>query len=210
MAGIIVKDYTDYLKGRDWIHMLGFCAPDWRGFMTEHNRLFGSGPFFYTTNTFGKLLYRGDEVDCEGLEFHACYGAWGSHSIEVVQPNPFEVPTMFSEINEPDKPGFNHNHMFVESLEEAQDACDFLGLPVITVGYPDLENALEKARATGADVEAIKANAGKPSFMVADLHKQLGFAVQFVEPRAKFLHDAIIGAREKWDGSEEKMFIPLG
>lgn len=58
MAGIIVKDYTDYLKGRDWIHMLGFCAPDWRGFMTEHNRLFGSGPFFYTTNTFGKLLYR--------------------------------------------------------------------------------------------------------------------------------------------------------
>ena len=27
MAGIIVKDYTDYLKGRDWIHMLGFCAP---------------------------------------------------------------------------------------------------------------------------------------------------------------------------------------
>ena len=164
MAGIIVKDYTDYLKGRDWIHMLGFCAPDWRGFMTEHNRLFGSGPFFYTTNTFGKLLYRGDEVDCEGLEFHACYGAWGSHSIEVVQPNPFEVPTMFSEFNEPDKPGFNHIHMFVESLEEAQDACDFLGLPVITVGYPDLENALEKARATGADVEAIKANAGKPSF----------------------------------------------
>ena len=117
---------------------------------------------------------------------------------------------MFSEFNEPDKPGFNHIHMFVESLEEAQDACDFLGLPVITVGYPDLENALEKARATGADVEAIKANAGKPSFMVADLHKQLGFAVQFVEPRAKFLHDAIIGAREKWDGSEEKMFIPLG
>ena len=104
----------------------------------------------------------------------------------------------------------DHIHMFVESLEEAQDACDFLGLPVITVGYPDLENALEKARATGADVEAIKANAGKPSFMVADLHKQLGFAVQFVEPRAKFLHDAIIGAREKWDGSEEKMFIPLG
>lgn len=117
MAGIIVKGYTDYLKGRDWIHMLGFCAPDWRGFMTEHNRLFGSGPFFYTTNTFGKLLYRGDEVDCEGLEFHACYGAWGSHSIEVVQPNPFEVPTMFSEFNEPDKPGFNHIHMFVESLK---------------------------------------------------------------------------------------------
>lgn len=27
---------------------------------------------------------------------------------------------------------------------------------------------------------------------------------------AKNLHDAIIGAREKWDGSEETMFISMG
>ena len=32
-------------------------------FMIEHNKLFGSGPFFYTTNTFGKLLYHGG-VNC--------------------------------------------------------------------------------------------------------------------------------------------------
>ena len=56
----------------------------------------------------------------------------------------------------------------------------------------------------------VRANAGKPSFMVADMRKDLGFAVQFVEPRAKNLHDAIIGAREKWDGSQETMFIPMG
>ena len=210
MTEVIVKDYTDYFKDRDWVHQLGFCAPDWRQFMTEHHRLFGSGPFFYTTNTFGKLLYHGEEVDCAGLEFHAAYGAWGSHSIEVVTQNDWSVPTMFTELNKQGVAGLNHVHMFVESLEEAQDACDFLDIPVITVGYPDLANALEKARATGADEDVVCANAGKPSFMVADLRSQVGFAVQFIEPRAKRLHDAILGARARWDGSEDRLFIPLG
>lgn len=117
---------------------------------------------------------------------------------------------MFTELNKEEEPGLNHVHIFVDSLAEAQDACDFLGIDVITVGYPDLENTLEKARATGTDEAMVRANAGKPSFMVADMRKDLGFAVQFVEPRAKNLHDAIIGAREKWDGSQETMFIPMG
>lgn len=205
-----MKDYSTYFEGKDWVHQLGFCAPDWHAFMTAHNRLFGSGPFFYTTNTFGKLLYHGEEVDCKGLEFHACYGAWGSHSIEVVTQNDWSIPTMFTELNKEEEPGLNHVHIFVDSLAVAQDACDFLGIDVITVGYPDLENALEKARATGTDEAMVRANAGKPSFMVADMRKDLGFAVQFVEPRAKNLHDVIIGAREKWDGSQETMFIPMG
>ena len=117
---------------------------------------------------------------------------------------------MFTELNEQGKPGFNHIHMFVESLQEAKEACEALEIPIITIGYPDLENALEKARATGMDEEAVRAKAGKPSFMVADLREQLGFAVQFIEPSAKRLHDAILGARDKWDGSEEHMFIKLG
>lgn len=210
MSNVITKDYTDYFKGRDWVHMLGFYAQDWRKFMTDHNRVFGSGPFFYTTNTFSRLLFHGDEVDCTGLEFHAAYGAWGSHTIEVVEPAPFSVPTMFSEINSEGEPGFNHLHIFVEDLEEAQDACEFLKIPVITVGYPDMANAIEKAKATGADVEAIKKNAGKTSFMVCDMRKELGFAVQLITPRAQTLHNAIIGAKDKWDGSAETMFIPLG
>jgi hypothetical protein len=99
--------------------------------------------------------------------------------------------------------------MFVESLEEAQDACDFLKIPVITVGYPDLENALAKARAAGVDEDVVRASAGTPSFMVADMRAQVGFAVQFITPRAKRLHDAIIGARERWDGTAEHMFMPM-
>ena len=94
-----MKDYSTYFEGKDWVHQLGFCAPDWHAFMTAHNRLFGSGPFFYTTNTFGKLLYHGEEVDCKGLEFHACYGAWGSHSIEVVTQNDWSIPTMFTAVS---------------------------------------------------------------------------------------------------------------
>jgi electron transfer flavoprotein alpha/beta subunit len=117
---------------------------------------------------------------------------------------------MFTELNQQDEPGLNHVHMFVDSLEEAQDACDFLQIPVITVGYPDLENALAKARATGVDESVVMASAGTPSFMVADLRKQVGFAVQFIPPRAKRLHDAILAAKERWDGSSEHMFIPLG
>ena len=73
-----------------------------------------------------------------------------------------------------------------------------------------MANAIEKAKATGADVEAIKKNAGKASFMVCDMRKELGFAVQLITPRAQALHNAIIGAKDKWDGSAETMFIPLG
>ena len=210
MSGVITNNYENYFKGRDWVHMLGFTAPDWKQFMVNHNRVFGSGPFFYTTNTFGKLLYHGEEVDCEGLEFHACYGAWGSHSIEVVSQNDWSVPTMFTEINKEDEAGFNHIHVFVDSLAEAQDACDFLKIPVITVGYPDLQNALEKARATGVSEEQVLAKAGKPSFMVADMRKEMGFSVQFIEESAKRLHDAILAAKGKWDGSEATMFISMG
>jgi hypothetical protein len=79
MVEIATKNLEGYFKGKDWVHQLGFCAPDWRAFMAEHNQLFGSGPFFYTTNTFGRLLYHDEEVNCAGLEFHASYGAWGSH-----------------------------------------------------------------------------------------------------------------------------------
>ena len=209
MASILSKDYAAYFHDRDWVHQVGFYSPDWRSFAENHNRLFGSGPFFHTVNTFGKLLYHGEEVDCTGLEFRAAYGAWGSHSIEVVEQSDLSVPTMFTEINAGVQ-GFNHLHMFVENLEEAQDACDFLGIPVITVGYPDLENALAKARATGADEAVVRANAGKPSFMVCDMRKEVGYCIQFIEPRAKSLHDAIVGAREKWDGSAETLFIPMG
>ena len=210
MSVVSTRHFESYFKDRDWVHQLGFCAPDWRAFMTQHNRLFGSGPFLYTTNTFGRLLYHGEEVDCTGLEFHACYGAWGTHSIEVVTQNDWSVPTMFTELNKPDEPGLNHVHMFVESLEEAQDACDFLKIPVITVGYPDLENALAKARATGVDESVVLSSANTPSFMVADMRRQVGFAVQFIPPRAKRLHEAIVGARARWDGSAEHMFIPIG
>ena len=149
-------------------------------------------------------------MDCKGLEFHACYGAWGSHSVEVVEQNDLSVPTMFTELNDTSKPGLNHIHIFMDDLEEANDACHFLGIPVITVGYPDLENALEKARATGADEYMVRANVGKPSFMVVDMRKELGFAVQLITPRAKKLHDAILGVRAKWDGSDDTMSIPMG
>ena len=75
-------------------------------------------------------------------------------------------------------------------------------LPAVLLPYQQREGLSDEAM--------VRANAGKPSFMVADMRKDLGFAVQFVEPRAKNLHDAIIGAREKWDGSQETMFIPMG
>lgn len=204
------KDYTDYFKGRDWVHQLGFTAPDWKQFALNHHELFGSGPFFYTTNTFGKLIYRGEEVPCKGLEFHACYGAWGSHSIEVVSQNDWSFKTMFTDINHEGATEFNHIHMFVESLQEAKEACEQLNIPIITIGYADLENALAKARATGVDEASVRANCEKPSFMVVDMREQCGFCVQFIEERARALHNAILGAKEKWDGNPEHLFIKMG
>lgn len=195
--------WEDYFKNRDFVHQVGFYAPDWKAFVENHHRIFGSGPFYYTTNTFGKLLYYGEEVDCSGLEFHAAYGAWGSHSVEVVEQVPKDVPTMFRAGNDMDAVGINHLHMFVEDLAEAEQACEVLEIPVATVGYPDLANALKKAEATGTSKEAILANAGKPSFMVVDMRKTLGMMVQLITPRAKRLHDAILRAASDWDGQTD-------
>ena len=202
-------DWKDYFKNRDFVHQVGFYAPDWKAFAEKHHEMFGSGPFYYTTNTFGKLIYKGQEVDCSGLKFHAAYGAWGSHSVEVVTQDPIDVPTMFTENNDMTEAGINHLHMFVEDLSEAMHACEVLDIPIITIGYPDLKNALEKAAATGADPEVIRANADKPSFMVVDMRRDLGFMVQLITPRAKMIHDLLISAGKDWDGSTD-LFRKLG
>ena len=197
------RNLYHYFENRDFVHQIGFYAPDWKAFATAHHERFGSGPFYYTTNTFGRLIYRGEEVDCRGLQFHAAYGAWGSHSVEVVQQEPLDVPTMFTDGNDLGKPGINHIHMFVEDLGEAEQACRLLDIPIVTIGYPDIANALEKAKATGADPNQIMANAGKPSFMVVDMRKDLGMMVQLITPRAAAIHNLLIRARKEWDGKTD-------
>ncbi len=201
-------DYKDYFKGRDFVHQIGFYAPDWKEFAQNHHDLFGSGPFYHTTNTFGKLIYRGEEVDCTDLKFEACYGGWGSHSIEVVQ-QVGDAPTMFTEVNDMLAMGVNHLHVFVEDMEEALHACEALNIPVITIGYSDLEKALEKARATGADEEDVRAKASKPSFMVIDMREQFGALVQLIGPSAAMVHNLIINSMVEWDG-ETDLFRELG
>ena len=202
-------EWKDYFKNRDFVHQIGFYSSDWKGFVKKHHEIFGSGPFYYTTNKFGRLIYKGKEVDCTNLKFHAAYGGWGSHSVEVVQQEPVDVPTMFTEANDMNGCGINHIHMFVEDLEEAEYACKVLEIPVITVGYPDLQNALEKAAAAGADLEEIRKNASKPSFMVVDMREQIGMMVQLITPKAAMIHNLLINSRKDWDGKTE-LFRRLG
>ena len=197
------REVKNFFKNRDFVHQIGFYAPDWKAFALAHHERFGSGPFYYTTNTFGRLIYHGREVDCKGLKFHAAYGAWGSHSVEVVQQQPIDVPTMFTDGNDMTQPGMNHIHMFVEDLGEAEQACHLLNIPVVTIGYPDIENALAKAKATGTDPAPILANADKPSFMVVDMRKDLGMMVQLIPPRAAAIHKLLLQARKDWDGKTE-------
>lgn len=202
-------DWKDYFKGRDFVHQIGFYSPDWKEFAIKHHTLFGSGAFYYTTNTFGRLIYRGQEVDCSNLKFHAAYGAWGSHSVEVVQQEPIDVPTMFTDQGDMSCAGINHIHMFVEDLEEARKACEVLDIPIVTIGYPDMQNALEKAKATGANTDEILANAEKPSFMVVDMRRDLGMMVQLITPRAALIHNLLLNARKNWDGKTD-LFRKLG
>ena len=204
-------DYKDYFKGKDWVHMLGFYSNDWEAFAKRHHELFGSGPFYYTTNTFGKLLYHGEEVDCSNLEFHACYGAWGSHSIEVVQQTPTDVPTMFTEMGIMDGPAFNHIHIFVDDLNEAIEACKALDIEVVTVGYSDFEATKAKFQLAGKEMtdEQIQEYISKPSFVVIDMRPDFGTMVQLIEPSAKTLHDMILQSAGEWDG-ETDVIRPLG
>ncbi len=201
-------DLKDYFKGRDFVHQIGFYAPDWKAFAQNHHDLFGSGPFFHTTNTFGRLIYRGEEVDCSNLKFEACYGGWGSHSIEVVQ-QVGDAPTMFTEYNDMDAMGMNHIHLFVEDMDQALEACELLNIPVITIGYSDLEAALAKARAAGADEEAVRARNSKPSFVVIDMREQFGAMVQLVTSGATALHNMVIDSMVEWDG-ETDLFREIG
>ena len=105
--------------------------------------------------------------------------------------------------------GINHIHMFVEDLAEARHACEVLDIPVVTIGYPDKKNALEKAKATGTDPELILESADKPSFMVVDMRRDLGMMVQLITPRASQIHNLLINARKGWDGYTD-LFRKLG
>ena len=201
--------WEDYFKNRDFVHQIGFYAPNWKAFALRHHEVFGSGPFYYTTNTFGRLICMGNEVDCSNLKFYAAYGAWGSHTVEVVQQEPVDIQTMFTAANRMSESGINHLHMFVEDLAEAEYACKVLNIPIVTIGYPDIRNALEKAAATGSDPEEIKRNANKPSFMVIDMRKDLGMMVQLITSNAKRLHQLILSGRENWDG-ETDLFRLIG
>ena len=196
-------DLKDYFKNRDFVHQIGFYAPDWREFVENHHELFGSGPFFHTTNKFRKMIYRGKEVDCSNLAFEACYGGWGSHTIEVVQ-QVGDTPTMFTEFNDLGEMGMNHIHMFVEDIEQALEACEVLGIEVVTIGYSDLTGAIEKAKAYGMSEEDVIAQYGQtPGFVVIDMRPQFGAMVQLVQPSAAMIHDQVISAMIDWDGETD-------
>lgn len=196
-------DLRDYFKNRDFVHQVGFYAPDWKAFVENHHRLFGSGPFFHTTNRFRKLIYRGEEVDCSNLAFEACYGGWGSHSIEVVQ-QVGDAPTMFTEANDMAAMGINHLHVFVEDLNQAIEACKVLGIEVVTIGYSDLTAAIEKAKAMGIDPDVVVNQYGNtPGFVVIDTREQFGTMIQLLQPSARMIHDMVIGAMADWDGETD-------
>ena len=202
-----MKDYTDYFKGRDFVHQIGFYSPDGKKFVEDHNRIFGSGPFFTTQNDFSKIIYRGKELE-KPFSLRAYYGAWGSHSVEVVQQlTPGD--SMYTDFNDMDKPGINHIHMFVESLEEAVEACNALGIPVVIIGYNDVSGALEKCKQMGIDPAEFGLDQEKIGFMVIDMVKEFGMMVQLVDDQARFIHDMVIDAGKNWDGKTD-LIRPMG
>lgn len=202
-----MKDYTDYFKGRDFVHQIGFYSPDGEAFVKAHNKLFGSGPFYTTTNKFSKIIYRGKELE-KPFELQAYYGSWGSHTVEVVQQlTPGD--SMYTDYNDMDKPGINHMHMFVESLEEAKEACEALGIPIVIIGYNDVTVALEKCKKMGVDPESVGISADKIGFMVIDLTEELGFMMQLIEESAAYIHNMTMEAAKGWDGKTD-LIRPMG
>ena len=197
----MTQNYANYFKGRDFVHQIGFYSPDGEQFVREHNRLFGSGPYFTTINKFNKIIYRGRELE-KPFSLRAYYGAWGSHSVEVVQQlTPGD--SMYTDYNDMDKPGINHLHMFVESLEEAKEACEALDIPIVVIGYSDLSGAISKCEAMGIDSATLGLDESKVGFMVVDMTEQLGMMVQLIDDGAKLIHDMVINAGRDWDGKTD-------
>lgn len=199
------EGYDDYFKGREYVHQIGYTGPDWRGFCQKHHDLFGSGPFYYTTNKFRKVIYRGKEV--EPMVFEACYGAWGDGMIEIVTQATPDVPTFFTEFNDITKAGMNHTHIIVPDLTEAKKACEYLGIDIVTEGYADRANAAEKSKSMG--ISEVKREDDKMSFMVVDMVDDFGMMVQLVEPSAKRIHNLLRESAKDWDG-ETDLFRKIG
>lgn len=110
---------------------------------------------------------------------------------------------MYTDFNDMDRPGINHIHMFVESLEEAKEACEALGIPIVIVGYSDISGALEKCRTMGIDPENLGLDENKIGFMVIDMTDDFGMMIQLIDDGARLIHDMVIDAGKNWDGSTD-------
>lgn len=202
-----MKDYSDYFKGRDFVHQIGFYSPDGEQFARDYNELFGAGPFFTTTNKFSKIIYRGKELETP-FTLQAYYGAWGSHSVEVVQQlTPGD--SMYTDYNDMGKNGINHLHMFVESLEEAKEACEALDIPIVIIGYNDLSAAFAKCEAMGIDPASLGLDENKIGFMVVDMTEKYGMMMQLIDENARFIHNMVMDAGKDWDGKTD-LIRPMG
>jgi hypothetical protein len=173
-----MAELEKYFWGRSFVPQVGFYAPDWKAFAEKHHAIFGSGPFFYIAeNTFDKLLYRGREIP---LKLACCYGAWGDGSIEIVQQL-YDGDSYYSEINDMDKPGINHLHMFVDDVEDAIKAAEALGYEATTLGWTQ----------------------GKLTFCMVDMVKDFGCYFEFYGIGVKGMHDFLASAAKDWDGESD-------
>ena len=57
-----------------------------------------------------------------------------------------------------------------------------------------MHNALEKEKATGADIEEGMTNTQKSNFMVVDMRKKLGTMVQLITPSVAKIYNLLINA----------------
>lgn len=111
------------------IRQIAYFVPDVRTAALEHNRMFGSGPYFVRDSIALRLCrHRGRDVM---LDHSSAYGQWGGVMVEFVQQNN-SGPSAFHDIypEGSGRSGLHHVALFEPDMPGAIAAYEAAGYPL--------------------------------------------------------------------------------
>ena len=158
---------------------IAYHVPDPERAARDYARAFGWGPFFLFEHiALSRCIYRGAPAV---FDHSSAYGQGGELMIELIAQND-DAPSVLRELYARDEVGVHHIAHFV----------------------PHLQEALDHARAAGADIALDACTATGTRFAMLDTSRELGAMVELYEPAGDLLkfYRYVRRAAQGWNGAE--------
>jgi catechol 2,3-dioxygenase-like lactoylglutathione lyase family enzyme len=158
---------------------IAYHVPDPERAAHDYARQFGWGPFFLFEHiALASCRYRGQPAR---FDHSSAYGQAGDLMIELITQHD-DTPSVLRDLYARDGVGVHHVAHFV----------------------PDLEEALESARARGAQVALEASTATGTTFAMLDARHELGHMIELYEAQGDLLkfYRYVKRAAEGWDGAQ--------